>query len=476
MNNKIDRSIEEQTSTIFAEYRLLNAAIFNPAVTENTDVSKDLFVHEVCKDLYDSISELEREQIPLTANSVFQRAASKNINVKLDVVQSIFDIDSNKDVVITDMVKTLKNAKQALDAYEAFAKIKKEVDSNPIMSQETEDKVRGLLYDAESALLSNNSVKKVETFKELTDDYKEDVAKRKNGKQYRFNDPILDKVVTYGPAPGEGGLIAAATGMGKSAFCLNLINRFINTDVPCVYFSLEMGKISTMDRLISLRKKIPLNNIVNPTSPETFREVQQAVNDESKVLNEIKRFRFSECASMSLTEIRQIIKKFQIDIGQQYCIVVFDLLSMVKEFMVTDSGGLNFAQGIEVAINMLNAMAKELGFHYIAVLQMNRKVEDGRIDDLDDIEMFRPTRNSIKNSNAFLERCRWNISLFRPRYYAEGYIEDKDLYADMPDYCYIGMLKQNNGSVGTCGKYLFDPPTMTMTPVEDEEKESEQAK
>jgi replicative DNA helicase len=100
--------------------------------------------------------------------------------------------------------------------------------------------------------------------------------------------------------------------------------------------------------------------------------VKKEIKNQFAVLKQNPNFRFSECASISLTQVKQDIKKFQQDIGQEYMVVVFDLLSMIKEFMITDEKGMNFAQGIEVAINVLNAMAKELGVHYIAVLQMNR--------------------------------------------------------------------------------------------------------
>ena len=310
------------------------------------------------------------------------------------------------------------------------------------------EKIRNLLYQAENELMPITKKARIKTFDEVEQSYLENFEARKNGKQYKFGDPILDKAVKYGPAPGSGGLIAAATGMGKSAFCLNLINRCINQRVPLMYYSLEMGETDTFDRMMALRSNIDMEDLVNPADQETWQMIKDKIKEQFDILKQNPNFRFSECASISLTQVKQDIKKFQQDIGQEYCIIVFDLLSMVKEFMITDDKGMNFAQGIEVAINILNAMAKELGFHYIAVLQMNRKGEgEGRADDLDDLKKFRPVRNQIKNSGAFLERVRWAIGLFRAKYYAELYIEDEDLWKDMPDYCEVSLLKQNQGVV-----------------------------
>jgi hypothetical protein len=52
-------------------------------------------------------------------------------------------------------------------------------------------------------------------------------------------------------------------------------------------------------------------------------------------------------------------------------------------------------------------------------------------------------------------------------------IEDRELWEDMPDYCEVSMLKQNQGHTGAIGKYLFDPTIMSMVPVEDSDAGAE---
>lgn len=471
MNTKVE-NLDEQTSVNVAEMRLLNALYINKDNFQEVGVERDLFVHETYKDIFSSIEKLVNNNIPLTPQAVFQDASARNINVTFDVIRAITSINSDKNVVIKDAVEMLQDTRASEKAIAKLDEIKKLIGANPIRDEATNEKIRSLLYESESELLPITRQQRVMTFADVENKYLENFEERKNGKQYEFGDPILDKVVKYGPAPGSGGLIAAATGMGKSAWCLNLINRMLVKRVPLMYYSLEMGLMDTFDRLNALNTDIDMDTIVNPPDPETFRMLKDKIKEQFAALKENPNFRFSECASISLAQIKQDIKKFQQDIGQSYMVVVFDLLSMVKEFMITDDRGMNFAQGIEVAINILNAMAKELGFHYIAVLQMNRKGEgeNAHIDDLDDLNRFRPVRNQIKNSGAFLERVRWAVGLFRPKYYAELYIEDKELWEDMPDYCEMHMLKQNQGSVGRRGKYLFDPTIMKMTPLEDDEE------
>lgn len=476
MNYKVE-NLDETSPVVIAEMRLLNAVFLNPKNLIESGVEKEILVHETAKDMFDAMVELNNEGIPFTRNAIFQRASGKNINVTLTGVDNFIDINKDPNVVIKDVVSQLRQTKESLDAISIIDGLKKYINENPVRDEKIDEYIRNEIYRLEGSILSPNEKQRIMNMSEMTESYLEIFEERKNGKQYLFGDPLLDKAITYGPAPGCGGLIAAATGMGKSAFCLNLINNFINKGVPCMYYSLEMGKADTCDRLMSLRTNIPLTDIVNPKQ-EDFEITKEAIKKEKDILDLNNVFRFSECASISLSQIKQDIKKFQADIGKEYCIVVFDLLSMVKEFMITDSGGMNFAQGIEVAINILNALAKELGIHYIAVLQMNRKGEDGaqQIDDLEDIQKFKPVRNQIKNAGAFLERVRWAIGLFRPKYYAETYIEEKALWEEMPDYCHAYLLKQNQGKTGNCGKWLFEPDVMRMTPLEgsDEEESGEE--
>lgn len=468
MNRKEEKHLDAQDSVVIAEYRLLNAIFLNPQKIIDLNLDRDIFVHEVCKSYFDSIEYLRSNNIPITKEAVHQYSSGIDINASRANIDTFAGLQSDPNVETKDMVEMLQKANNSIKAMNIMREVEALAHQNPIRSPEIDDKIRQKMFEAESLLLQTVGIKKIESAEELAKDYKEIFDERRNGKKYKFYDPLLDKLITYGPAPGGGGLIAAATGMGKSAYCLGIIDRLKKAGIPTMYYSMEMGKADTMDRFVSKNTGIPLETIVNPPDQDTWESIKKKIDEFLREFSKDKNFRFSECASLTLNNIRQDIMKFQQELGQQYLVVVFDLLSMIKDFMVTDSQGVNFAQGIEVAINVLNAMAKELGFHYIAVLQMNRKSEEGKIDDLKDIEKFRPSRTQIKNSGAFLERVRYALTLFRPKYYAEAYLEDESLYEGMTDICHVSLLKQNQGKVSSGLKYLFEGEIMNMTPLEDE--------
>lgn len=466
--------IESSNAVLMAEYRLLNACFLDNSNLDKPGVSEDSFIHEQSKTIFNSMMQLRSEKVPINMNSLFQRAASLDVGIRQDQISLIQDINEEQTVVLDDILKTLTSAKKRVNVLENLEKIKNIVDSNVILSDEDKAKLRDLYYSSEEQTLVEETREGVMTFEQWKDAYFKEFDKRVNGKAYYFNDEILDDLITTGPQPGQGGLICASSGMGKSAYCLNLINRFIDRQIPCMYFSLEMGKVDTADRLMAIRKQIPFKDIVNPVSsdPTMFQGIRGQLMAEFDNLISNNKFRFCEEPTLTLNDIRSYITKFQADTGQKYCLVVIDLLTMVQDF-ASIKGSASLANQIEFAINKLNAMAKELGFHYIGVVQLNRTVEADKVMDIEDITKLRPTRSAIKNANALLERARYVVSLFRPKYFADTYLSDDPQTAEMQDMIEVGIMKQNNG-VTTKRYALFDGETFTVTPMLKTESDTDE--
>ena len=236
-----------------------------------------------------------------------------------------------------------------------------------------------------------------------------------------------------------------------------------------IFFSLEMGEISTYDRLLSSRLQIPYSEIVNPSDEETYSSILAAVEQERQSLDQNQFFRFCENATIDLNYIKKEIIKFQESIGQRYCIVVIDLITMVQDF-VSARNGLGLAQTIEVAINKMNALSKELGIHYIGTAQLNRSGETANVVDIEDINRLRPTRAQVKNSGALLERCRYVVSLFRKKFFIDQYFPDDEEAQAEDDLVEVSMLKQNNGQ---CKRMYesFNGECFTLTYVENAKSE-----
>jgi replicative DNA helicase len=235
-------------------------------------------------------------------------------------------------------------------------------------------------------------------------------------------------------------------------------------------FSLEMALTPTADRLLSCRTEIPYIDFVRAKDESVFDDVQVRFEEERIALNKHPNFRICENASLSLNDIKKHVKKFQADIGQQYCIVIIDLLSMVADFSSL-KGSANFSQVAEVGVNKFSAMCKELGIHGIGIVQLNRSNEIESVRKVEDLVKFRPSRSQVKNSAAYLERARWLIGMYRKKFWAEQCLEKED-YEDMEDIIEVITLKQSNGPLSSV-EALFDGQTFSVLAIEDTVKEEQ---
>lgn len=459
-------------STIIAEYRLCNAIYLQPELIDDPQFSYDLLVHETPKDFIKSIDEMTRSGIPLNELSIFNKLSTLNINATMEEVHTIISLNDQPLSTIKDTVDYLKSGKKKVESILHLEELKSLLSSDTVLNEAQREKLRQEFDSAEHSIFSleDGSIKRVLSLKEWGEMWNDEFVKRRNGKRFFFNDPHLDEIVADGPFPGTVGLFVAASGMGKTAFVTHLFNGFINAGIPTGFFSLEMGAIMTYDRWMSDRTQIPYSEITNPEDEQTYESVRVRLEQEKQELDKNANVFFCEDAGVGLMDIERAIIKFQEKIGQKYCVVFLDLITMVKEF---SKSAQNMAQAIEIAINLTSAMAKRLGCHIIGTAQIGRGVEEGRCSDPEDVEHFRPMVNDIKNSNALLERCRYVISLFRKKYYLEKYFgDDQELLDSTNDVIEINTLKQNNGKLAR-RYYSFYGPTFSVTPLLDTEKQFE---
>lgn len=285
--------------------------------------------------------------------------------------------------------------------------------------------------------------------------------RRADGEEYSFHNKVFDSLITEGPTPGHGGIIGGSTGMGKSALCLNVINDMINADVPNIYFPIEMGTENTLDRLASIRTHIPFKDILKIGKKEELASAREVIDHEIQALRTHPNFAIVDDPNINMRKLEMYIKRFQAKLpGRKYCVVFIDLLLLITEFYAEGDGSM--AQMIEKAINKLDILAKKLGVHWVGVVQLNRSVESDKVQSLQSIDKLRPTRSSIKNSAALLERARWAITVFRKKYFADLYLTEAEV-GTMEDIAEIQLMKANDEAIGR-REMDFDGPTFTMTP------------
>ena len=451
-------------AVIYAEYRLLNALVLDEEYRRDSRVHSDLFVHETAKSVFKALDHLDSEDVHITEASLFQASNEIDFNVNRGVIQTIFEVDTEAPATLVDILALLETSKKKKILAERFSELSSLANkAGPLDT----DAASSLLFDVDKVLNTGYQWTLLKDFSVWSDEYIEELKDRAKGKMFSYGDPNLDRMIFKGAYPGAITTIAAGTGQGKSTFVINLISSLIDQYIPSMYVSLEMGGMDTYDRMIALRRQIPVKDL--HVHDESLYSIIDIVEEEKKSLETNKKFYFIEEPSLSIAKLRGLIKEFKQRAKSDYAVIAIDLVTQLREFM-HPQGGQSVANSMEQAMNDLNALAKEQNVHFITVVQFNRDADNYKIMCLEDLDMLRPGLNNIKNSHAIAERSRVVLSLFRKRYYIDRYLQHIPEAQDVPDLMEAVILKNSSGPVGEIFKYLFRGETFECMPLTEEEE------
>lgn len=323
-------------------------------------------------------------------------------------------------------------------------------------------------------LIRGNS-NRLQTITQIGQEYRKTLISRKLGEFYSYGDYLIDRMIPTGAAPGQMTTIFGSTGMGKSMFNLNLFSKQINKRIPCMYVTLEMDTITTMDRLVALRQRIPYRYLMMKNSGENLDDMMNPdyiIDLCEKELSNLKkyedRFFIVDEPSLSLDDLEILIADAKKRMNTDYMICSIDLWTMVH-------GVGSKATDIEDAVNRTSEIAKRQGVHLINVVQANREADKKTVPSIEAIDSLRiKTVNAIKNSGAIGERSRAVLSVFRPKHYAETLFPDDPQLEYMDDVFEVSLVKANNAQIGGRVKYLYDAECFRLCPfIEDPDKEED---
>jgi len=443
-----------------AEYRLLNALIHDKAHRRDSRVHEELFVHETAKSIYKAIESLDQLNIQVTEASLLQEGNALDYSVNKAIVDAVYNFDTGTDT-LDDILATLASERVRLSLQEHVRNLQAAINKGGKLNYEN---VAQKLFDIDLVLQTGgggNSV--LQSLPQWTDAYIEDLKERAAGRWRPYGDELLDRELIKGAYPGAITTIAAATGQGKTTYVTNIVNNLINMQVPCINATLELGSIDVYDRLIAIRRKIPLEALYSH-DPDVINSIISVVQEERKLLEENKNFYLVDEPSLSLARLRPIIKEFKQRTKSKTVTVLVDLATQLREF-TKSANGMNMANSIEVAMNEANALAKEENAHLIFIVQFNRDADSYKISSIDDLELLRPSLNDIKNSQAIAERSRVVLGLFRKKPYADRSLQHIPEAAEIEDIMEVQILKSTNGAVGKILKYYFDGMYFSVTPM-----------
>ena len=210
--------------------------------------------------------------------------------------------------------------------------------------------------------------------------------------------------LTSGLQPSDLIIIAGRPSMGKTAFCLNLIEHAAldpARPTASVIFSLEMSKEQLVQRLLCSVARIDANRVrTGKLSPNEFPDLVNAAG----LLSEAPIY-IDDTPAISILELRAKARRLKKE--KEIGLIVVDYLQLMQ-----GSSTENRQQEISEISRSLKALAKELNVPVIALSQLNRALES-RTDK-------RPMLADLRESGAIEQDADVIMFLYREAVYCEA--------------------------------------------------------
>lgn len=244
--------------------------------------------------------------------------------------------------------------------------------------------------------------------------------------------PALDRM-TSGLHADELIIVAARPGVGKTAFALNIAQNIgTSTNQPVAIFSLEMGALQLVNRMICAEGLIDATRMRNgQLNMEEYEKILVATAS----LSQTNIF-IDDTPGISMSEIRAKSRRLLKEQGQLGLIII-DYLQLIE-----GSGRESRQQEVSEISRQLKKLSKELNVPVIALSQLSRGVEH-RQDK-------RPILSDLRESGAIEQDADIVAFLYREDYYRpeedeEGNIPERET----SDAIEVIIEKNRSGERGT---------------------------
>lgn len=438
------------------------------------DVDKKYFVSDEAEVLFTDLKNLALSEHfqdrKITARDLFAEVNKRGYDITLSLIDTLYKLDIEIDE--KSFERYYKELKILWFQFEVSEKTFKSVleETNKTTSFDI-NKVKDTISNINACIEEvEEECSDVYNLNRLFDFYCEELENRNSRQPYGTGCGHLDRELTEGFAPGYITTIFGSSGVGKSAYGLYLVNKQINKMIPNLYFSLEMGPISNMDRLCAQRLGIDYKYFY----PDYHNDkpipdhIVNMVREEAEKLKNYKHFYYFDLSSPTLSEIESHIMKYKSKMNVDNLVVTIDLLTMIYDF--NKNTGNSQASVYEKAMNEVHFIAKRTNSHIVGVVQARRPQEKVRIRSVDQLIRFRPGKEELKNSGSMEERSRIILGIFRPKHFANVYLPDSPETQILTDTMEVSVLKQNMGALNRI-EYLFDPNRYKLTPYERPEED-----
>jgi replicative DNA helicase len=210
--------------------------------------------------------------------------------------------------------------------------------------------------------------------------------------------------LTSGLQPSDLIIIAGRPSMGKTAFCLNIVEHaalYSGKPTPAAIFSLEMSKEQLVQRLLCSVAHIDANRV--RTGKLAHSEFPMLINAASEI--SAAPIYIDDTPAISILELRSKARRLKTE--KNVGLIVVDYLQLMQGTSVE-----NRQQEISEISRSLKALAKELHVPVIALSQLNRSLES-RTDK-------RPVLADLRESGAIEQDADVILFLYREAVYCDA--------------------------------------------------------
>ncbi len=425
------------------ERAVLSSIFFSPEVIEDLLgilKPKDFYL-PAHKKIFEAMEQLNSQDLPIDEEFIRRRVDSKEVDDSV-----LIEILSANAITNTlAYAKEIKDASVKRELISLATEIKKVTIEDELPATEAVDYVQNALYK----ITTDSASSELKNMYQITTDtllHMEEMKKRGNayliGETTGFD--ALDRRTT-GFNNGDLVIIAARPAMGKTSFVLNTALQNIERNTGVIFFSLEMPAEQLMMRLISIKTRIPLQNVrKGDLDDKQWSTITKAFDD----LNKKKLF-VDDSGSVNINQLRARVRKIAGNKENNIKMVIIDYLQLMQ-----GTGGKDRHLEVSEISRGLKMLAREMGVPILALSQLNRGLES-RPDK-------RPMLSDIRESGSIEQDADIIMFVYRDDVYKERDEARKEKEAKDKGDSYkstfinkpieeaeIIIGKQRNGPVGT---------------------------
>ncbi len=297
------------------------------------------------------------------------------------------------------------------------------------IEKETLDQSIGLeqlLSKTEKAIFNisdRQSSYNIQHIKELNAEFTEYLKRIKESKDGVTGIPTyfraLDQI-TAGLKGGQLIILAARPGVGKTTLALNMAqNIAIRSKIPILIFSLEMGSLELLLRMICTDSFLESSRIQKGFISD--RDMRKIYDSCSRLYS--THLYIDDSSDLTNWELKQRSRRLQNNLKlqqQKLGLIIVDYLQLMTEASKSES------RQVEVAniSRSLKTIAKELDVPVLAVSQMNRAVEQRGKD-------HRPQLSDLRESGAIEQDADIVVFIHREELYNSSLPENEKGFAEL---------------------------------------------